>query len=307
MASGDTKTEHFLDVLANGSRADIPTDNCCNTKTQNYILGAVDRMISLEEEVEELQNNPDVTDIVSTYQDLTNYDKTTLTDGDVIRVLTDSTHDDESAYYRYNAATDSFDYIGTTRAYTDFVGTSGEMAGAAGLVPAPQATDADKFLKSDGTWATVSGGGGGGGGTTNYNSLSNKPKINNVTLEGNKSLSELGVQPAGDYALESEIPDVSNLANKISVVQTSASTIEINPNTFYKFGEVASLNITLASITDNTIYNEYMFEFVSGTTATTLTLPSSIKWLETPTIDANKIYQCSIVDNVGLLVGVTNV
>lgn len=96
-------------------------------------------------------------------------------------------------------------------------------------------------------------------------------------------------------------------ANKISVVQTSASTIEINPNTFYKFGEVASLTITLASITDNTIYNEYMFEFVSGTTATTLTLPSSIKWLETPTIDANKIYQCSIVDNIGLLVGVTNV
>ena len=96
-------------------------------------------------------------------------------------------------------------------------------------------------------------------------------------------------------------------ANKISVVQTSASTIEINPNTFYKFGEVASLTITLASITDNTIYNEYMFEFVSGTTATTLTLPSSIKWLETPTIDANKIYQCSIVDNIGILVGVANV
>ena len=236
--------------------------------------------------------------------------------------------------------------------------------------------------------------GGGGGGTSDYTNLTNKPKINNVELNGNKSLNDLGIQPAGNYALESEIPDVSNFitkdvnnltyytlsselsnvatsgsyndlsnkptipsevtettvsnwgftknigtitgitmngvskgtsgvvdlgtvitshqdisgkANKISVVQTSASTIEINPNTFYKFGEVASLNITLASITDNTIYNEYMFEFVSGTTATTLTLPSSIKWLETPTIDANKIYQCSIVDNVGLLVGVTNV
>lgn len=109
-----------------------------------------------------------------------------------------------------------------------------------------------------------------------------------------------------DTAIQSH-QDISGKADKISVVQSSASTIEINSNTFYKFGEVASLNITLASITDNTIYNEYMFEFVSGTTATTLTLPSSIKWLETPTIDANKIYQCSIVDNVGLLVGVTNV
>ena len=226
-----------------------------------------------------------------------------------------------------------------------------------------------------------------GGGTSDYEDLDNLPKVNNVTLTGNKSLSDLGIQPAGNYLTEETDPtvpsyvknitqanitswnnksdfsgnyndltnipsevtettvsnwgftknigtitgitmngaskgtsgvvdlgtvitshqDISGKANKISVVQTSASTIEINPNTFYKFGEVASLNITLASITDNTIYNEYMFEFVSGTTATTLTLPSSIKWLETPTIDANKIYQCSIVDNVGLLVGVTNV
>ena len=240
-------------------------------------------------------------------------------------------------------------------------------------------------LDQEGNTLTINSTGGGGGGTSNYNALTNKPKINNVELNGNKTLNDLGIQPAGNYALESEIPtktsdltndsgfitgytetdptvpsyvknitqanitswnnksdfsgnyndltnkptipvvptnvsaftndvgyltqhqDISGKANKISVVQTSASTIEINPNTFYKFGEVASLNITLASITDNTIYNEYMFEFVSGTTATTLTLPSSIKWLETPTIDANKIYQCSIVDNVGLLVGVANV
>lgn len=205
---------------------------------------------------------------------------------------------------------------------------------------------------------------GGSGGTSNYNDLSNKPKINNVELNGNKSLNDLGIQPKGNYLISETDPtvpsyvknitqanitswnnksdfsgnyndltnkptipvvptnvsaftndvgyltehqDISGKANKISVVQTSTSTIEINSNTFYKFGEVASLNITLASITDNTIYNEYMFEFVSGTTATTLTLPSSIKWLETPTIDANKIYQCSIVDNVGLLVGVANV
>lgn len=42
--------------------------------------------------------------------------------------------------------------------YEDFVGTDGEESGAAGLVPAPEATDVDKFLKSDGTWAEVGGG-----------------------------------------------------------------------------------------------------------------------------------------------------
>lgn len=42
--------------------------------------------------------------------------------------------------------------------YGDFVGTDGEEDGEAGLVPAPEAADADKFLKSDGTWAEAGGG-----------------------------------------------------------------------------------------------------------------------------------------------------
>ena len=37
-------------------------------------------------------------------------------------------------------------------------------------------------------------GGGGGSGTDNYNELSNKPQINSVTLSGNKSLANLGIQ-----------------------------------------------------------------------------------------------------------------
>lgn len=41
---------------------------------------------------------------------------------------------------------------------TAFVGTDGSYEGEAGLVPAPATTDADKFLKSDGTWDTAGGG-----------------------------------------------------------------------------------------------------------------------------------------------------
>ena len=36
-----------------------------------------------------------------------------------------------------------------------FVGTFGEVDGIAGLVPAPDATEANMFLRSDGTWAEV--------------------------------------------------------------------------------------------------------------------------------------------------------
>lgn len=107
-----------------------------------------------------------------------------------------------------------------------------------------------------------------------------------------------------------KLPTVKGADGKnysVEVVESTTTTLEIQPNKFYKFGEVTELNLTLAEITDTTQLNEFMFEFVSGATATTLTLPDTIKWLETPTIESNKIYQCSIVNNIGILVGVANV
>ena len=47
----------------------------------------------------------------------------------------------------------------TDTTYSAFTGTDGTAAGSAGLVPAPATSDTDKYLKSDGSWATVSGGG----------------------------------------------------------------------------------------------------------------------------------------------------
>ena len=47
----------------------------------------------------------------------------------------------------------------TDTTYSNFVGTNGQTAGIAGLVPAPATTDAGKFLKADGTWDTAGGGG----------------------------------------------------------------------------------------------------------------------------------------------------
>lgn len=78
-------------------------------------------------------------------------------------------------------------------------------------------------------------------------------------------------------------------------------TSELSPNILYKFGERPSLTITLGGGTVG-IVNEYMFEFRSGTTATTLSVPNSVKWSggNAPTIEANKTYQVSIVDNLAV-------
>ena len=111
MASGDTKTEAMLNALGNGGSAD-EFRGCCNTKTQQYILDAIDRVQNVEDEVEELKNNPDVVDIVDTYADLQAYDTQHLTENDIIRVLQDETHSGNSTYYRFTKNPDTWTFIG---------------------------------------------------------------------------------------------------------------------------------------------------------------------------------------------------
>lgn len=124
MASGDTKTEALLNILGNGGDP-TPYVGCGNTKTQNYILDAIGRVNGIEQEVEDLKNNPDVVDIVDTYADLQAYDTSSLTDKDIIRVLEDSTHNNKSTYYRWTASTSSWVYIGEAGGGVDVVQTTG--------------------------------------------------------------------------------------------------------------------------------------------------------------------------------------
>lgn len=108
-----------------------------------------------------------------------------------------------------------------------------------------------------------------------------------------------------DTALQ-EHQDISGKQDKIQVVNkgTGDTTFTIEPNKFYVWGAVSSLNITLGIPSDSSVYNEYLFQFASGSTATTLSLPSSVKWQSEPKVEANRTYQVSIVDNIGLIVGV---
>lgn len=286
------------------------------TNLNNEISARENADTNLQNQIDAITLSSDVIDVLGTYQELQNYDTTHVKANDIIKVLQDSTHSNAMSYYRWVITNNngSWVYVGSEGPYYTKGETDTLLNDKQNVISSSNKLSAE--LISGLSSVATSG---------SYNDLSNKPTIpsevtettvsnwgftkntgtiTGITMNGT-SKGTSGVVDLGTVITSHQ--DISGKANKISVVQTSTSTIEINSNTFYKFGEVASLNITLASITDNTIYNEYMFEFISGSTATTLTLPSSIKWLETPTIDANKIYQCSIVDNIGLLVGVTNV
>ena len=53
---------------------------------------------------------------------------------------------------------------------------------------------------------------GGGGGTSDYSDLENKPQLNGITLEGNKTLEDVGAQPKGNYLTSESDPTVPQWA-----------------------------------------------------------------------------------------------
>jgi hypothetical protein len=77
-----------------------------------------------------------------------------------------------------------------------------------------------------------------GGGTGNYNDLENKPSINGTTLQGNKTSSQLGLQPAGSYATTA---DIANFITK-----------DVNDLTYYTKSSDLATVATTGSYTDLT-------------------------------------------------------
>lgn len=73
-------------------------------------------------------------------------------------------------------------------------------------------------VTSDAVAKAIEEGGGGGGGSTDYADLTNKPKINNVELSGNKSLADLGV------ASETDLDTLSNNVGDLSELTTTEKT-----------------------------------------------------------------------------------
>lgn len=88
---------------------------------------------------------------------------------------------------------------------------------------------------------------------------------------------------------------------------TSDTTFTLTPNTFHVWDEVASLTLDLGSETSG-VANEYLFQFTSGATATTLSLPSDLKWANdsAPTIEPNMIYQVSILKGLASVLEFSN-
>lgn len=100
-------------------------------------------------------------------------------------------------------------------------------------------------------------GGSGTGGTTDYTELANKPKINGVTLSGNKTLSELNIQEKGNY-LETEsdpiyTADKPSIALKTELFSKDYNDLTNKPNIPTKVSDLTNDSGFIDSIPDEYI------------------------------------------------------
>ena len=122
-------------------------------------------------------------------------------------------------------------------------------------------------ISGDGTLSSTTS-----GGTTDYTALSNKPQINSVELNGNKSLDDLGIQAKGEYALKSELAnkaDTSAIPTKVSQLQNDSNFLtsvpaeyvtetELNEKGFItesELNETYATKVELAEKADKTALN----------------------------------------------------
>lgn len=146
-----------------------------------------------------------------------------------------------------------------------------------------------------------------------YNDLEDKPTIPaeqvnadwNATSGKAQILNKPTIPTAVTESTVSGWGFIKSAAYSLSNHGTSSTTFTLTPNVLHVWGTVSKLTLTLGSEVSG-VANEYLFQFTSGSTATTLSLPDTIKWQEDLAIEANKTYQVSILNGYATVLSFNN-
>lgn len=123
-------TGSYNDLLNKPTIPIVPTNvsafvNDAGYQTASQVASAVETETenrqaadnNLQSQIDGITASSDVKDIVGTYADLQNYDTSTLGNNDIIKVLQDESHSNETTYYRWSTTTNTFTLIGEEGPY----------------------------------------------------------------------------------------------------------------------------------------------------------------------------------------------
>ena len=106
-------------------------------------------------------------------------------------------------------------------------------------------------------------------------------------------------------AADVEMADGTRLEEKLADLSVSypieTSGTALQPETYYAFGEVDSLSVTLVDPNDGKVH-EYCFEFRPAVENFALTVTPGVTWAKAPQYPVGKTCQVSILRGIGVMV-----
>lgn len=128
------------------------------------------------------------------------------------------------------------------------------------------------------------------------------PEMDGAASAGSSSEFARGDHRHGHDSSKADVTDLNTKANKITEVtdtSTGSQTKAIDANKIYHFtGALTALEIQLNAPASGELA-WYHFDFLSGATALTLTMPQNVKMPDNFAVEANKRYEVDILNNYG--------
>ena len=112
-----TADANLQTAISNEATARANADTSLQTALSTETTARQTADTGLQSQIDAIVASSDVKDIVGTYVALQQYDTSTLGNNDIIKVLQDETHSDETTYYRWNTTTSTFTLIGEEGPY----------------------------------------------------------------------------------------------------------------------------------------------------------------------------------------------
>lgn len=117
----------------------------------------------------------------------------------------------------------------------------------------------------------------------------------NTLLDGETATASNGVQIVGSA-------QIGTGWTEETVTSGGAVITAIDPYVMYHFtGAITSLTITMNSPSTGQLAH-YHFDFLSGSTAPTFTMPQSVVMPDNFTVEANKKYEVDLLNNYGAVI-----
>ncbi|MBO5435881.1 hypothetical protein J6A31_08815 [bacterium] len=134
-------------------------------------------------------------------------------------------------------------------------------------------------------------------------------RIDDISITTDSELNTTSENPIQNKTVAEKFEAIEQAIDNIEadttypIVETTNTTMTIEPDKYTVFGTVSELHITLQEAENDGLVHEYCFEFTTADEFYGIAISPEPKWVDGLAIESNKTYQVSIVRGIGVIAG----